>query len=114
MGLDFDLRTDWDGGGWDDVRPDHHSGSPIAGGNVPKLKPWVRPASTDWTALAACKGLPTSWWFPDSSGRGSANNVRARAICHECPVRDRCAEYGKKERWGIWGDLNRESRRKRR
>lgn len=111
MGLDFDLRTDWDDYGWETETPVAHAGSPIAG-KVPRLKPWTRPASTDWMMDAACRGLPTEWWFPSAAGSPTAENRTARRICAGCPVRDRCGEHGRGERWGIWGDLNRESRRK--
>ncbi|MHB8671191.1 MAG: WhiB family transcriptional regulator [Acidimicrobiales bacterium] len=66
----------------------------------------------EWMLRAACRGMDTDMWFPDSSGY-SANARKARAICATCPVREECASYAVAncERWGIWGGCNADQRR---
>jgi len=41
-----------------------------------------------WVAAAACRGKPTSWWFP-ARGDVFAAQV-ALTICRTCPVRCEC------------------------
>lgn len=60
-----------------------------------------------WYLQAACRGKPTSWFFP-AKGEPTA---RAKAICAECPVIDRCAQAGAGEA-GIWAGESERSRRK--
>lgn len=48
----------------------------------------ARPASPLWLDLAACRGKPVSWWFPE---RGDHFTMAvARSICRSCPVRSAC------------------------
>ena len=45
----------------------------------------------DWTTSSACRGLPTSWWFPehvDAQWRKEAKAFAARGIIVAAPVRD--------------------------
>lgn len=55
-----------------------------------------------WQERAACRGYPTSWWFP---GPGNlANTRKAMDICGGCPVREECLETAINGRMlGIWG-----------
>lgn len=41
-------------------------------------------------------------WFRDDN----ASIAAAKAICARCPIRDRCAEAGRDEAWGVWGGLD--------
>lgn len=63
-----------------------------------------------WTEQAACKGLPTEWWFP---GRGDPTD-QAKQICSTCPVRQDCLEYSFTIPTvvGIWGGITGRERRK--
>jgi hypothetical protein len=42
----------------------------------------------DWASRAACKGLPTDWFFPVSIVKR-----RIVELCEGCPVRAECLEY---------------------
>jgi hypothetical protein len=68
---------------------------------------------------AACRGKPTSWWFPPKDEAMSreervavmANQRAAVRICEECPVQMKCLEFAIKwnER-GIWGGVGEKQR----
>lgn len=49
---------------------------------------------------AACKGLDPELFYAES---GTAI-VRAKSLCHQCDVRERCLEWAlKREEFGVWG-----------
>lgn len=53
---------------------------------------------------AACKGKPSSWFFP-SKGKSTK---KAKQLCAECPVRDECAEYSVRTgSVGLWAGESR-------
>ena len=52
-----------------------------------------------WVAHAACRGMDPAIFFPE---RG-ASSGEARKACLICTVRTDCLNYGKSERFGIWG-----------
>jgi WhiB family redox-sensing transcriptional regulator len=64
-----------------------------------------------WQERAACAGLPTEWFFPETGGRGGdakkkataleAAVVRATSICAGCPVQRDCRQDDAE--FGIWG-----------
>jgi Transcription factor WhiB len=57
-------------------------------------------AVSDWLELAACRGKPTAWWFPDQYDR--FGTAVAQAVCRSCPVRGEClAEALDVERLGV-------------
>ena len=61
---------------------------------------------TSWFTKAACKGKPTSWFYPP---KGDVSlSAQAKAICIYCPVRIDCLEWALRnhEREGIWGGLH--------
>ena len=67
----------------------------------------------DWTEQAFCRGLPTSWWFPDGKGAFNVGSPHrwAERICQECPVKADCLDYVRHlpsadRRYGIWGGVN--------
>ena len=76
----------------------------------------VRTVDT-WRTRAACRGPETALFFPPNSAERKedrdAREQRAKAICHECPVRRECLDYalGVGEMHGIWGGLNEAERR---
>ena len=60
-----------------------------------------------WRDLAACKGQPVHWWYPEG-GVTSANIAdlnRARDVCRACPVDVECLTHGVvwPEVFGAWG-----------
>ena len=52
-----------------------------------------------WRLDAACKGLPTAWWYDD------ATRNQAVAICNTCPVQHQCHTHATRtrEQYGVWG-----------
>lgn len=60
-----------------------------------------------WRDLAACRGYPTDWWYPERGSRAG----NAELVCGACPVRGPCWEYGLHERFGIYGGENATARR---
>jgi hypothetical protein len=60
-------------------------------------------------AKAACRGLPTEWWFPPQGpNKEQLMNLRkAREICSGCVVRAECEEYGRRTGSdGVWGGVS--------
>lgn len=58
----------------------------------------------EWTDRAACKGLPTSMFFPPKGG--CTKTVRtAKAICNNCEVKTDCLNFALDNLmpYGIWG-----------
>jgi hypothetical protein len=64
-------------------------------------------ADESWRERAACRGMPTEWWFPTVGQVGKV----ARGYCRSCPVGRECGTYGAMEQYGIWGGMNTEERR---
>jgi WhiB family redox-sensing transcriptional regulator len=64
----------------------------------------------DWMAYAVCASVDPDLWFPEH-GRTDISR-KARRICADCPVRAECEAFGQSERWGIWGGVSSESRRR--
>ena len=69
----------------------------------------LRPA---WHADAACRGQ-TDVMFPVAEHGHRLDTTAARALCDRCPVRNPCAEAGRSEKYGVWGDTGSGSRRMR-
>ena len=65
-----------------------------------------------WRTDAACRGLPTAWWYPPQGD----TSPQALVICQTCPVRQDCANHAENhaEVYGIWGGLNSRRRRSQR
>ena len=63
-----------------------------------------------------CKNYDSEWWFPEqeriNSRKRTKEEMLARTICTECPVRDECLDYSLKYEgiYGIWGGLNEHER----
>lgn len=68
-----------------------------------------------WMDYASCHGVGDSF-FPDESRRPEMYETiqAAKRVCALCPVRVDCLEYAlaNNERYGIWGGLSAEERRK--
>lgn len=72
-----------------------------------------------WKADARCRGVDPAVLYPDDEDVAAI--ARAKALCAECPVRDRCLEIAlaRREKDGVWGgytarERQREIRRRRR
>jgi hypothetical protein len=61
----------------------------------------------------SCAQVGGEFWFPERTD-GSMNTVEmvmAKSICHTCPHKAECAEWGiNKEQFGIWGGLTQADR----
>ncbi len=63
-----------------------------------------------WLTSAACRGLPTSMFFPERWQNASAHET-AKKICDTCRVKGECLELALREirseedRWGVFGGL---------
>lgn len=68
-------------------------------------------SALDWLDDAACAGLPTGMFFPLPGDTKTPE--RAKRICLRCPVKPECADYGRDERFGIWGGETPRERNKR-
>lgn len=60
-----------------------------------------------WMAEAACRDLPTEWFFPPNG----VMPVKAKNVCFGCPVNAECWEAGKDELYGVWAGTSVEERR---
>ncbi|SLH31856.1 Putative transcriptional regulator, WhiB family [Mycobacteroides abscessus subsp. massiliense] len=69
-------------------------------------------ADLSWQDEAACRGLPTEWWFPQ---QGSSHECqRAKAISRSCPVKAQCLQFAIEvhDQHGIYAGLSLRDRRK--
>lgn len=70
-----------------------------------------------WQFRAACRGEDSALFFAPSyferREEKAARELRAKAICSICPVRDDCLEFSLqvRESHGVWGGLNEQERR---
>jgi len=62
-----------------------------------------------WMQRAACKGLDTDLFFPDTG----VNHARLKKLCAACPVRQQCLQYAVENGMddGLWGGLSPRQRR---
>lgn len=64
--------------------------------------------TTDWQDQAACRGADDTLFYHPEGERGGPRlrrELRAKAICRECPVLMQCREQARRERepYGVWG-----------
>ena len=59
----------------------------------------------EWIEHGLCRDpkFDKSWWFPETRGGSWAVRELAVSICNRCPVQAECREYGRTEKYGIWG-----------
>jgi WhiB family redox-sensing transcriptional regulator len=59
--------------------------------------------ATAWMDGARCAQADPEEWFPHPGEHSTA----AKAICADCPIRERCLEYARAEEipYGTWGGL---------
>jgi Transcription factor WhiB len=59
-----------------------------------------------WMDYAACAGHPNpDLWSPDTSNLYARETRIAATICSKCPVRNECFNFGRNERFGIYGGV---------
>ena len=64
-----------------------------------------------WRNDAACRGYPTTWWYPQRGNR-IATTKQAHEICTRCPVTEQCLQSAIiRFEEGIWGGVNIRERR---
>lgn len=67
---------------------------------------------SNWRSIAACKGKPTSWWYPEK-GHSADTAKLARSICRTCPVINECYQFAiDYTEQGIWGDSGTKERQR--
>jgi WhiB family redox-sensing transcriptional regulator len=67
----------------------------------------------DWWDLAACQTADPELFFPVSATVGArAEIARAKALCADCPIRQRCLDYAldTQQPHGVWGGRTEEER----
>lgn len=65
----------------------------------------------EWRQRAACRGLPTAWFYPEQ-GESYSNARQAKEVCRQCAVRDECWAAGRTEAFGIWAGVSIKNRRR--
>ena len=60
---------------------------------------------------ASCKGMDTNQFYPEGRRAPLEQQRFISMVCHLCPVREACMEWGlAHEKYGIWGGLTEEQR----
>jgi hypothetical protein len=60
---------------------------------------------------ASCKGMDTELFYPDKRMLPQDEARFFNMLCHTCPVREACMEWGlAHEKYGIWGGLTQDQR----
>lgn len=68
-------------------------------------------ADTSWMADAACRGLDTDLFFPESG----MNAREAKEVCAGCPVQQACLDYSfqfEADGGGVYGGMSERERRR--
>ena len=91
------------------IATDRGADRPTSAEDILDLLDALHPA---WHADAACRGR-TAVMFPVAEHGHRLDTTAARALCDRCPVRNPCAEAGRSEKYGVWGDTGSGSRRMR-
>lgn len=84
-------------------------GGLMSDNNQPKVPNYFLPQPLPVPNLdnGLCRGMPTSWWFPDAAPSPEQRQRSARAIelCEQCPELKRCLDFALKypSVQGIWG-----------
>jgi WhiB family transcriptional regulator, redox-sensing transcriptional regulator len=70
----------------------------------------------NWLHDAACRGMELSIFYRPDNERGASarrHDLRAKAICADCPVRRSCLEWAlaTPEPYGVWGGMTPDERR---
>lgn len=62
---------------------------------------------SDWRYDAACAGMNTELFYPESSKESAENMKILGPMCKKCPVRQQCLDHALwyPERFGIWAGM---------
>lgn len=73
-------------------------------------QPPVLDAPPAWVERALCAQTDPEAFFPEKGG----STRQAKKVCRACEVQTDCLEYAlsKHERWGVWGGLSEQERRR--
>ncbi|GHH67701.1 WhiB family transcriptional regulator [Kitasatospora indigofera] len=68
----------------------------------------------DWRDRARCRDLDPELFFPlGNTGPALRQAEEAKAVCHRCPVRERCLAWAVEtgQEAGVWGGTSEDERR---
>ncbi|MFD0261557.1 WhiB family transcriptional regulator [Kitasatospora indigofera] len=68
----------------------------------------------DWRDRARCRDLDPELFFPlGNTGPALRQAEEAKAVCHRCPVRERCLAWAVEtgQEAGVWGGTGEDERR---
>ncbi|MCX5214247.1 WhiB family transcriptional regulator [Kitasatospora sp. NBC_00240] len=68
----------------------------------------------DWRDRARCRDLDPELFFPlGNTGPALRQAEEAKAVCHRCPVRERCLAWALEtgQEAGVWGGTGEDDRR---
>lgn len=98
-------------------RDRRHVADPFAVGPVEMLLDLINEARPAWHALAACRGVGVTQFYPGSHA-GSATQTVRKEFCAHCTVREDCLADALSrppiQAPGIWGGTSDRERRQRR
>jgi WhiB family redox-sensing transcriptional regulator len=88
------------------------STAPNTGSGAPAGAPGKQDGADDsaWIAHAACRGVPTSLFYPT---RGEVLSALVRGLCQCCPVAEQCLStaLARHDSYGVWGGHTGDQRR---
>jgi WhiB family redox-sensing transcriptional regulator len=70
--------------------------------------------ATGWRDEAACRDADIDLFFPIGvTGEAERQIARAKLVCRECPVRERCLDFAIRtnQEYGVWGGADEDERR---
>ncbi|MGW3269057.1 WhiB family transcriptional regulator [Streptomyces sp. NPDC001056] len=73
------------------------------------------PVNTNWREYGACTREDPDLFFPiGNTGPALLQIDEAKAVCHRCPVLERCASWALEmgEAHGVWGGMSEDDRRR--
>lgn len=98
---------------------ENSTGLSVIADHIARGAPWFK-----LMAAVPCRGLPTSWWYPEYQGDDAPTTRHAQqerdhqiriavAICNSCQFRVACVEWAiEHQEHGIWGGTFEGTRRK--
>lgn len=79
-----------------------------------QYRPVDPPAFLNQDDMPSCRSCPDLFEVAADMGNRSQETKRVKLICQACPYIEPCRAYGliTNQRWGVWGGLTVEERRK--
>lgn len=74
----------------------------------------MRDDDARWQDLAVCYGMDPSIFYAAEMSGSDTDYDAARGVCAACPVQSACLEHAlaRPEKFGMWGGVSAEGRRK--